>query len=609
MKLIQKGLWYYVWATLLLALLLMAYIWGDPVVQAMDWQGCFFFLASCVGHAAVVMLAVWLVCFLPWALLRLGRTAMGLLAGATALMGMLTFVNMQIYKIYRFHFNGFILNMLTGPNAGDIFDFDTKLVATEVALLLLVAGVAVALVPLAALSARRWPVSRLRWGVGLLAGCLVAANAYHIYASFVAKPSVMMSSRIIPYYFPLSASSMLQRMGFERHVVEAGGGANGSGELNYPLAPLQTDSLTERPNIVLVLIDSWSKRSLTDECMPQLSQLAREEQYYANHVSCSNGTRYAVFGLFTGVQPYYYTAFEAARVSPLLVDRLLQLGYDFRAYPSASLKNPPFHRLLFQHVPGLRTETEGTSSYERDLRIKDDFIADLPTLKQSARPFFSLVFFDLLHAYSLPKELLGRFQPSWEYGDFARLNNDMDPTPFWNLYRNSAYQTDLMIAEIVEALRAQGLYDETLLFITGDHSQEYNENHKNYWGHNSNFSTYQIGVPLIVHIPGQAPARHTHRTTHYDFVPTLMHDHLGVANPPADYSAGRLLNDSTPRLWHFVGNELRYAFLVEGDTILTKEGNGFVEVTDAQLNLAPDYRIKPREFDQAIKSLNRFFRE
>ncbi len=301
--------------------------------------------------------------------------------------------------------------------------------------------------------------------------------------------------------------------------------------------------------------------------------------------------------------------FETNRTSPLLIDRLIDENYDFRTYPSATLRSPDFRRILFQRIPNLRTDTEGSSSYERDLKIKDDLIEDLPELKKGEKPFFAFIFFDLLHAYSLPKELLTRFQPSWEYGKFDELHNDMDPTPFWNLYRNSAVQTDKMVAELINELKAQGMYDNTLIFITGDHAQEYNENHKNYWGHNSNFTTYQIGVPFIVHEPGDSiPHRYTHRTTHYDFVPTLMHDYLGVTNPLEDYSAGRLLSDTTPRMWHFVGNELRYAFLVENDTILTKEGAGYIEVTDSRLNPIENYHIKPKEFNKAMTELNRFLK-
>jgi hypothetical protein len=445
-----------------------------------------------------------------------------------------------------------------------------------------------------------------------LVGTLLIANAIHVYGSFVFKPTVLKCVKLVPYYFPLSTSDLLEDMGFERNVMQVD--ETTGGDLVYPLHPIKTDqTLSQRPNILIILIDSWSRRALTEECMPNLWQLAHEEQWYQNHVSCGNGTSYSVFGMFTGLQPSYWTAWDTNRTSPVLVDELLKQGYNVRTYPSASLVDPPFARMLFGHVPNLRIRTAGNTSYDRDMNIKEDLISDLPTLKDDNKPFFAFIFFDLLHAYSLPKELLTRFQPSWEYGRFDELHNDMDPTPFWNLYRNSAYQTDKMVGEVISRLKQLGMYDNTLIIITGDHAQEYNENHKNYWGHNSNFTKYQIGVPLIIHQPNSSKfivqsSKFTHRTTHLDFVPTLMHDYLGVTNPIDDYCNGRLLSDTTPRLWHYAGNELRYAFIVEGDTILTKEGAGYIEVTDEHLNPVPNYHINPKEFDAAIKRLNRFFK-
>lgn len=605
---LKQGFLYYLFATLVAGVLLMCYIGGDTVGDSMDAVGWVFYLTSCLSHAAIVLLALWLVLYLPWQLLGLRRLAATLMVTGTTLLTAVTFVNMQVYKIYRFHINGFILNMLTGPNAGDIFDFDAKLYLMEGLILALIAALCIGGWWLCRWLADFWKHRHTIVAVITLLATLLVANGIHVYGSFVVRPSILKSVRLVPYYFPLSASSLLEDLGFERQVLNTS--EMEGGELCYPLQPLQTDTAqTQRPNILFILIDSWSRLALTEETMPNLWQLAHEEQWYQNHVSCGNGTSFSVFGIFTGLQPYYWTAFEANRTSPVLIDQLLQQGYDFRTYPSATLENPPFSRMLFQHVPNLRVETPGNSSYERDLRIKDDLIADLPSLRDGQHPFFTFIFFDLLHAYSLPKELLNRFQPSWEYGKFDELHNDMDPTPFWNLYRNSAYQTDRMVGEVIAAMKQQGMYENTLIFITGDHAQEYNENHKNYWGHNSNFTKYQIGVPLIVHQPSAlSPSIFHHRTTHLDFVPTLMHDYLGVTNPIDDYCNGRLLNDTTPRLWHYAGNELRYAFIIEGDTILTKEGAGYIEVTDERLNPVPDYRIKPREFDEAIRRLNRFFK-
>jgi hypothetical protein len=609
MNRLKEGLIYYLFASLLIGSIFMCYAIGDTVTAAMDFVGWAFFLTSCVSHAALLVLALFLVFYLPWALCSMRRTAAVLFTSSVSLLTMAVFINMQVYKIYRFHINGFILNLLTGPGAGDIFDFDTKLYLTESLMLTGLVAVCIALWWLA----KRWATKSYKRGltIGLfsLLATLLIANGIHIYGSFIVKPSVLKSVRLVPYYFPLSTSSLLESMGFERHVVEVD--EDSGGELVYPLRPIETDTAkATRPNILLILIDSWSRLALTEECMPNLWQLAHEEQWYQNHVSCGNGTSFSVFGMFTGLQPYYWTAFETSRTSPLLVDQLLSLGYDFRSYPSATLESPPFDRMLFQHVPDLRVRTDGASAYERDLKIKDDLIADLPDLQKGEKPFFSFIFFDLLHAYSLPKELLTRFQPSWEYGNFSVLNNDMDPTPFWNLYRNSAYQTDKMVGEIIRRMKQLGMYDNTLIFITGDHAQEYNENHKNYWGHNSNFTKYQIGVPLIVHQPSadSQQAIFKHRTTHLDFVPTLMHDYLGVTNPIDDYCNGHLLSDTTPRLWHYAGNELRYAFIVEGDTILTKEGAGYIEVTDEHLNPVNDYHINAKAFNEAMKRLNRFFK-
>ena len=610
MKNIKTGFLYSFFATVFIGIIFLFYAWGDSITGILDLTGWTFFVTSCFSHAGLLVLALFLIFFLPLQLLRLPRVASSLFVGSVSLLAMISFVNMQVYRIYRFHINGFILNLLTGPGAGDIFDFDAKLYFTEGLMLIALIVVSIGLWIGADRLSGKWRKPQIWACSATFIGMLLVANMIHIYGSFVLKPSVVKSVRLVPYYFPLSATSLMMDLGFERDVQNLNGDFNADGDLNYPLHDIKvnSDSL-HAPNIVFILIDSWSKQALTQECMPHLYQLAHEEQWYDNHVSCSNGTRYGVFGLFTGLQPYYYTVFEANRTSPVLIDRLLDAGYDFRAYPSATLKAPDFRRILFSRIENLRTDTEGSSSYERDLRIKDDLIADLPKLKNSKKPFFAFIFFDLLHAYSLPKELLTRFQPSWEYGKFDELHNDMDPTPFWNLYRNSAYQTDKMVDEVIAALKAQGMYDNTLIVLTGDHAQEYNENHKNYWGHNSNFSTYQIGVPLIVHEPGDSVPQHfTHRTTHYDFVPTLMHNYLGVTNPLDDYSAGQLLSDTTPRLWHFVGNELRYAFLVENDTIITKEGAGYIEVTDAKLNPVENYHIKPKEFDQAIRNLNRFFK-
>lgn len=208
----------------------------------------------------------------------------------------------------------------------------------------------------------------------------------------------------------------------------------------------------------------------------------------------------------------------------------------------------------------------------------------------------------------LPKSKQYRFKPCWEYVDYMKLNNDTDPTPFFNLYKNSVAEADSLIGLTLNKLREKDLLRNTVVIITGDHGQEFNENHNNYWGHASNYSLFQVGTPLIYYYPGCKPGKRNYRTTHYDISPTLMHYVLGVTNPPSDYSMGTYLDDPSPRDWHFVGHELYYAFIRSDGTIIEKQGAGNLKIMDPKIHVIPNYPLKPKDLQAVIQKMNRFYK-
>ncbi|MBQ3753547.1 MAG: DUF3413 domain-containing protein [Prevotella sp.] len=190
----KTGFVYYLLASLYIGLLFSAYIIGDTVASQIDGWGWLFFLTSCLSHAALLVLVLYLVAFLPWALLRLRRLAATLFVVSVSVLGMLGFVNMQVYKIYRFHINGFILNMLIGPNPGDIFQFDGALLRQEGLLLAVIAAISVALWVAAGRLARHWGKKTCAWGTGTVALLLLTANSLHVYGAFVVKSSISSST-------------------------------------------------------------------------------------------------------------------------------------------------------------------------------------------------------------------------------------------------------------------------------------------------------------------------------------------------------------------------------------------------------------------------------
>ena len=573
----------------------------------MDLEGWVFFAASCVSHASQFALVPYLLSLL-FLLCRYRKTALVVQIIGVVLLSVLNYLNSQVFSIYHFHINGFVLSMVFGKGAGEIFNFDILLYLKEVGLFAVVAAVVVGVWYL---SHRFWLWRRKAYAwlmVGIFVGSMLYAHLCHVYAAFYQHQSVMKSATLLPYYFPTTSNGLLLKWGFKQPRGMGNTQGRHSTDLQYPIHPLEAEKPDSLPNIVVILIDSWNRRALTPECMPHTYQFAKQNQWYTNHTSGSNGTRSGVFSLFFGLSCYYWESFEPAHVQPLLIQRLQALGYDIHTYPSATWADPPFGRVIFGGVPGIRTETEGKTALDRDTRITNLFISDVEGRKDKKKPFFSFLFFDLPHSFELPADKNTRFQPAWAFADYTKLNNNMDPTPFWNLYRNTCYQDDLLLGRVFETLKKQGLLENTLVMITGDHSQEFNENHRNYWGHNSNFSIHQIGVPMIWHVPGQQPHQYAHRTTHYDVVPTLMKEYLGVKNPEDDYSMGRLMTDSSPRLWQIVGSNLNYAFIIDKDSILEKTPQGSLDVYDSKMNPVKNYTLPVKQFDKAVKQLNRFFK-
>lgn len=606
----KQGFLFFAFSTLLIALQFGLYITDSSILGLMDLEGWLFFITSCISHAAMFALIPYLLSLI-FTFCRCTKTARIVQIVGIILLCIINYLNSQVYAIYHFHINGFVLSMVFGEGAGEIFNFDIMLYLKEIALFLVVAAIVIGV----------WYASYFLWKkrqkayAWTIAGCIIGSTLFahlcHIYGAFYQQPSVMKSSTLLPYYFPTTSNGLLLKLGCtppRESMIQMNG--KQSADIQYPIQPLQKEKMNpdSLPNIIFILIDSWNTRSLTAECMPNAYQFAQQNQWFSNHVSGSNGTRSGVFSLFFGLSCYYWESFDPAHIQPLFIKRLQELGYEIQTYPSATFSDPPFGRVIFGGVPGIHTETKGNTPLERDTKIAEEFISDSQQHKKSRKPFFSFLFFDLPHSFGLPADKNKRFQPAWAYADYTKLSNDMDPTPFWNMYRNCCYQDDLLLGRIFETLKKEGLMDNTIIVLSGDHSQEFNENHHNYWGHNGNFSKAQIGVPMIWHVPGTKPQKFMHRTTHYDVVPTLMKNHLGIKNNPADYSMGRMMTDKTPRLWHVVGSNLNYAFIINNDTILEKTADGALDVYDAHMNPVKNYHLPAKQFDKAIKQLNRFFK-
>ncbi len=88
-----------------------------------------------------------------------------------------------------------------------------------------------------------------------------------------------------------------------------------------------------------------------------------------------------------------------------------------------------------------------------------------------------------------------------------------------NLYDGEVRWTDANIGKLLAKLKEKGVWDKTIIVLTGDHGEGLGQH--NLTGH-GNVWREQIHVPFIARVPGQSPRRVPTPATSVDILPTVL---------------------------------------------------------------------------------------
>lgn len=122
----KQGFLFFAFSTLLIALQFGLYITDSSIFGLMDLEGWLFFITSCISHAAMFALIPYLLSLI-FTFCRCTKTARTVQIVGIVLLCIINYLNSQVYAIYHFHINGFVLSMVFGEGAGEIFNFDIML--------------------------------------------------------------------------------------------------------------------------------------------------------------------------------------------------------------------------------------------------------------------------------------------------------------------------------------------------------------------------------------------------------------------------------------------------------------------------------------------------
>jgi len=232
----------------------------------------------------------------------------------------------------------------------------------------------------------------------------------------------------------------------------------------------------------------------------------------------------------------------------VLFEVLNQLGYKIDIVSSANTNWPEFRETCYVDVQkSIKDDFKG-EPWEKDRQNSKYLLERIEKCTQE-KPLFSFIFMDSPHGYSSPKSF-NPFRASEENINYLTVNKDgKDIKAVFAQYKNAVAYNDKLFGEMIEKLKAKGLYDESLIIYTSDHGQEFYEYGS--FGHNSSFSRAQTVTPMIIKLPDslknkiELPAAFPDiLTSHNDIVPTLL-TMLGLENDSGDYSNGKNIFDKT----------------------------------------------------------------
>lgn len=535
-------------------------------------------------------------------------------ASIATLLVFLTFADTFVFTHFRFHLNAPILQMVSSGKASLIFGFSSVewlIILGAFAFFLLIEMVLSILIWRYVILGNRW-YRKGKYLTFSLFGCLIFS--YSMYISSLDKGTNLFTqqTKVLPYYEHM-LTTLLPFKGV-KHAIENHANTRFSqlrqvrSNLYYPQNKLQCAAPDKKNyNILMVVIDSWRYDAVTKELTPNIEKFAKENWQFTQHMSGGNSTQAGLVSLMYGIPSTYWTSILEQEKSPVFTQVLKQQGYKLGAFTSSEMETPPLDKTILRDMDILEDDLSGKTPLERDQQITEEALDFMREQQEAHTPSFTFLFYDSAHSYCMKQNFPKKFQPAVDHCNRMALYASNDPTQYYNRYKNAVHFVDTEIKKLLAGLKEANLLKNTIVIITGDHGQEFNDTKLRYWEHAGNYTRFQVQTPLIVHWPKQTAETFSYTTTHYDVVPTLLQKVFACKNPSTDYTIGHnLLDNKTSRFPVIAGSYINFA-MIEPEQATLVYPSGTIEVQNSMAKPMPNASPNEQYFQEVLLLLRKFY--
>ncbi|WP_038172973.1 DUF3413 domain-containing protein [Vibrio pacinii] len=584
-RLVGWGHWFAFFNIIAAMLIGTRYITQSPWPETL--LGQLYLAVSWVGHFGFLVFALYLLVLFPLTFVIPSRKLFRLLAVCFATVGLtILLVDTQTYQTINLHLTPVVWEVLFSDESSRISaDLQHLFVVLPLIFLLQLA-----------LSEWVWRKQRKlshkhvgRPIAALFFVSFIASHLIYVWADAYFYNPITAQRANFPLSYPMTAKSFMERHGLldrEEYLQRLEQNQDSVELVRYPLEKIEFNRRANPLNIMIVSVNNLRSDVLTEASMPAMHQFANNHQNFTNHYSSSNDS-FGIFGLFYGLPSSYASSIRTQGSKPILIDTLIDKNYQFGLFSGDNFDEPLYGETVFRGMSfnGIAfNDTESADSQAIDAWAKW-------AQQQGKKPWFSYLELTTVDSFTA-------------YSDTNKKQSAEEKLKAG--YLKSVATADLEIKSVLEQIKALELEDNTVVVITSNHATEFNETGSNSWGSNSNFSQYQLKVPMVIQWPGKIAAEYQHRTSHLDLSVTILQDLLGVSSNPNDFSSGRNLFDERNRRWILAGDSRELALITtKNTTVIDKFGN--YKLYDANYQRLKDDNPTLPVLMQGLTELQRFY--
>ncbi len=398
----------------------------------------------------------------------------------------------------------------------------------------------------------------------------------------------------------------------------------------------KTFLIKEKPNIILISIDPLRQDHVgvygyERNTTPVLDKIASEGVVFKNSYSTAPWTLPSHMSMFTGLPPSVHKVDidnrKLGEDVALFTEVLSENGYRTGGFFSAVYLKPDY---------GF---SRGFDKYIDQRKKHSDEITDKGInwieINKNDNFFIFFHYFDVHYPYRPPEDIAPKFgvdvsiKKWFKFGKLSYLRIFSDPNikmnkdvrkKMINLYDGEIFRVDRSIGRLIEYLKKEEIYDNTIIIITSDHGEEFKEHGS--FGHSHQLYSELINVPLIIRFPEKFPKNKyiSSPVSSIDIASTILHL-VSVKVPSQFEKYGKDLFDLIENKGNVIESDSRtifsetkkggthhFAFLKNGYKYITPykyrpliKKKRWIKINDKFFNSLDD---RPEEYDLLKSPLN-----